>query len=71
MKTIELELEGLDGNAYSLMGAFRRQARHEGWEPEEIEAVMKEAKSGDYDNLIAVLLKYSRSPDEEEGYFND
>lgn len=30
-KTINLTLVGLDGNAFSLMGAFQRQARREGW----------------------------------------
>jgi hypothetical protein len=37
-KQITLELAGLDGNAFSLMGAFQRQARREGWSKEEINA---------------------------------
>ena len=30
-KTVNLDLVGVDGNAYSIMGAFSRQARREGW----------------------------------------
>ena len=55
MKTVNLSLIGLDGNAYSLMGAFQYQAKKENWTKEEIKTVLDEAKSGDYDNLITVL----------------
>lgn len=58
MKTINLELEGLDGNAFSLMGAFSKQARKEGWTPEEIKTVLDEAQSGDYNNLVSTLMNH-------------
>ena len=54
-KKIKLKLVNLDGNAFSLMGAFQRQARKEKWTQEEIEAVMKDAMSGDYGHLLSVL----------------
>ena len=54
-KTINLDLVGLDGNAYSLMGAFQNQARREGWTKEEINMVLDEATSDDYNHLLAVL----------------
>lgn len=54
-KTINLELVGLDGNAFYLMGAFRKQANKEGWTRDEINLVLEKAKSGDYYNLIRVL----------------
>lgn len=72
-KQVSLDLIGLDGNAFSLMGAFARRARAEGWTPEEIGQVMSECKSGDYDNLLRTLLKYTKpsdgksDDDEEEG----
>lgn len=53
---VELELMGLDGNAYSLMGAFSRAARRQKTPKEEIDAVLKECMSGDYDNLLQVLM---------------
>lgn len=55
MKTVNLSLVGLDGNAFSLMGAFQSQARKEGWTKEEITEVLDEAEEGDYNHLICVL----------------
>lgn len=46
----------IDGNAFSILGAFRRQARIEGWTDQEIEKVFTEAKSGDYDHLLRTLM---------------
>lgn len=57
-KTVSLELEGLDGNAFALLGAFQKQARREGWTAEEIKAVMDEAQSGDYDHLLQTLMRH-------------
>ena len=55
-KKVTLELVGLDGNAFALMGAFQRQARREGWTPEEIKTVLDECQSGDYDHLLQTLV---------------
>ena len=57
-KKVSLKLVGLDGNAFSLLSAFHSQAKDEGWSKEEIETVTKEAKSGDYDHLIATLAAH-------------
>ena len=57
-KTVELELEGLDGNAFALMGAFARQARKEQWSKNDTDLVMKACQEGDYDNLIATLVAH-------------
>jgi hypothetical protein len=66
MKKVKLQLVGLDGNAFSLLGAFKRQARTESWTKEEIDAVLKEAMSGDYDHLLATLAERCEDPDEDE-----
>ena len=60
-KKVKLDLVGLDGNAFALMGAFSKQARKEGWAQDEIKAVMDEAKSGDYDHLLCVLMDHCDS----------
>ncbi len=65
MKTVKLDLVGTDGNAYSVMGLFRKQARKEGWTATEIEAVLLEAMSGDYDHLLATILLHTEEPDDE------
>ena len=57
-KKVKLNLIGLDGNAFALMGAFQRQARKENWSPEEIKAVLDDAMSGDYDHLLCVLSNH-------------
>jgi hypothetical protein len=58
-KKVKLKLVGLDGNAFNLLGHFRRQAIKEGWSDKEISEVIDEATSGDYDHLLQTLLKYS------------
>ena len=57
-KKIDLELVGLDGNAFSIMAEFRHQAKKENWSEEEITAVLKEAQSGDYDNLLFTIQSH-------------
>ena len=58
-KTVEMELVGLDGNAFSLMGAFSKAAKSEGWTKDEIDLVMKECMSGDYDHLLQTLVTHT------------
>lgn len=54
-KTVNLDLVGVNGNAFMIMGVFQRQAKKEGWTPAEIEAVLEEAKSKDYNYLLATI----------------
>jgi hypothetical protein len=61
-KKIKLKLVGLDGNAFSVMGAFSRQARKEGWTAEEIDTVLKEAMSSDYRHLLATIANHCKNP---------
>jgi len=55
---VNLTLVGMDGNAFVILGAFQRQARMDGWTAEEINEVMDEARSGDYDNLLATISSH-------------
>ena len=54
-KKVSLKLVGLDGNAFSLMGAFQGQAKREGWSKDEIMKVMDSCMDGDYNHLVATL----------------
>lgn len=65
-KQITLELIGLDSNAFSVMGAFKNQARREGWTKAEIDAVLQECMSGDYNHLLVTLIKHCKSPDDSD-----
>jgi len=58
-KKVKLRLVGLDGNAFALMGAFRKQARKEKWTPDEIQAVLDECMAGDYNHLLRVLMEHT------------
>lgn len=63
-KKVRLDLVGLDGNAYSLLAAFRRAAKQQGWTDWEIEGVILEAQKGDYDHLLQTLLAVTESEEE-------
>lgn len=56
---VKLELVGINGNAFFLMGAFQRAARKQGRTSEEIKAVMDDCTSGDYDHLLSVLFSHT------------
>lgn len=53
---VKMQLDGLDGNAFALMGAFSRNARRQGWTRDEIDTVLTECRSGDYDHLLCTLM---------------
>ena len=46
----------LAGNAFALMGAFSRNASRQGWTSDEIDTVLTECRSGDYDHLLCTLM---------------
>lgn len=58
---VSMNLVGLDGNAFALMGEFQKNARRQGWEREEIEKVLDECTSGDYDHLLRVLMAHTEA----------
>ena len=55
-KTVDLNLVGLDGNAFAILGTWRRAAQRQGWTPAEITLVIDEATKGDYDHLLQVII---------------
>ena len=65
-KTVNLELVGVNGNAFAVMGAFRRQAQREKWTKEEIDTVIEDAMSSDYDHLLATIMTYCEPLDDPE-----
>lgn len=64
-RTVNLDLVGVNGNAFAVMGVFQRKARKEGWSTSEIEMVLAEAKSGDYDHLLATIMNHCEAKDED------
>jgi hypothetical protein len=63
---VRLQLVGLDGNAFALMGAFQRAARRQGWPAADIKAVLDRCMAGDYDHLLATLMEHTEDPREDE-----
>lgn len=47
----------IDGNAWAILGAHRKQALAEGWTEAEIAEVHERAKDGDYDHLLQTLME--------------
>lgn len=56
---VQFNIANSDGNAFALIGGWKRAARQEGWSDDEINAVIAEAKSGDYDHLVQTIMGYS------------
>lgn len=65
-KRVCMNLVGIDGNAFALLGAFSKEAKNQGWKPKEIKAVLDECKNGDYDHLLFTLMQFT-----EAGYMKD
>ena len=59
MNRVRLDLVGLNGNAFALLGAFRSAANTQGFPEEWIKEVVDEAMSGDYDHLLQTLIAHT------------
>lgn len=53
-----LSIIGRDGNAFGILASAQRAGRDAGWPKEKIDAIMKEAMSGNYDELLSTMTKY-------------
>jgi len=53
-----VKLVGEDGNAFAIMGRVKKALRRSGADKEYIDKYLKEATSGDYDNLLVVSMEY-------------
>jgi len=55
---VQVQLIGQDGNAFAVMGSVQRALRKAGASKEEINQYLKEAMSGDYDNLLRTTMDW-------------
>lgn len=55
---IKVKLVGNDGNAFAILGNVKRAMAKGGVSKEECDAFLKEAMSGDYDNLLATCCRW-------------
>lgn len=63
---VVLPLVGEDGNAVALIAAARKALRNAGVVDEEIERFTAEARSGDYDGVLATCMRWGRIGHAEE-----
>ena len=55
---VNYKMIGQDGNAFNLMGRFAQQALRDGWDEADLDKVIEEPMSGDYDHLLTTLATY-------------
>jgi hypothetical protein len=67
MKKVRMQLVGADGNAFAILGRFQREARRQGWSKDDIDKVVKDATSGDYDHLLCVMMNNVDDTNEDQG----
>jgi ribosomal protein L32 len=58
--------DGIDSNAFSLIGHFRKLARNSKWSAEDIDRVVEEAKKSTHDHLVYVLLTHTNETPSQE-----
>lgn len=55
---ITVQLVGVDGNAFAIIGTCRQAAKQHGLSKEDITCFVDEATSGDYDYLLATCMRW-------------
>ena len=53
-------LSGEQGNAYFIMGGFSNAAKKDKWTKEEIALVLNEARTSDYNHLLATIRDHCK-----------
>jgi len=57
-ENIEVQLVGLDGNAFSILGRVIKDLKDADIPQAEIDEFIDEATQGDYDNLLTTVAKW-------------
>ena len=69
---VSVKLVGEDGNAFSILGRVKKAMRRANVEPDQIDAYLNDAMSGDYNHLLHVTMEtVSCDTDEDEEYDED
>ncbi len=55
---ITVELEGQDGNGFTIVGRVSKALRRHGVDSDEIKRFRTEATSGDYDHLLQTVMEW-------------
>ena len=57
-KKPKVQLSGLDGNAFAIIGRIRKEMRKVGWTKAEIAEATDDMMAGNYDDLLYAAHKY-------------
>jgi hypothetical protein len=55
---VQVRLVGEDGNAFAILGRVQKALKRGGASAEQVSEFLKEAMSGDYDNLLQVVMRW-------------
>ena len=62
MTKVKMTPTGLNGNAFAIMAEFKNKAWAQGWSLGQIDDVIQEASSGDYDHLLQTIMSNVEYP---------
>jgi len=62
----ELQLVGIDGNAFSIMAAVGKAMRTHGYSNQAKGEMVEDSMSGDYNHVIQTAMFWTDSPDDED-----
>ena len=68
---INVQLVGLDGNAFSILGRAQKAAKRAGLDKAEIEKYVDEATSGDYDHLLLTTMNWFSTEGGDDQFDNE
>ena len=54
---VALDFDRVEETDYALLGAFRKAARRQGYPQSDIDRVIDDARSGNYEHLVDVLMR--------------
>lgn len=68
---VELTLVGKDGNAFAILAIFRKAAKDQGFSADEINQVVTDAMSDDYNHLLFTIMNHCEDEVEAEDKAED
>ena len=54
---VKIDWASVKNNAFAMLGAFRKAAQQQGVAQADIDRVIDDARSGDYEHLVNVLMR--------------
>lgn len=75
LNLVVFDLTSVDANVFSLMGHWKKAAQKQGWAKEDIESVLYECTTSDYDHAVQTLISVSTEEaaedEDDDDYYED